>query len=53
MAEEDTFSVDASFSEVRSEERTGVDLRICRLWLTEFEPTGPKPFSDVATGNEG
>ena len=27
-------------------------VRICRLWLAEFEPNGPKRFSDVVTGDE-
>ena len=35
-----------------TEEQKKERVRICRLWLAEFEPTGPKRFSDVATGDE-
>ena len=35
-----------------TEEKKSERVRICRLWLSEFEPNGPKRFSDVATGDE-
>ena len=35
-----------------TEEQKSERVRICRLWLAEFEPNGPKRFSDVATGDE-
>ena len=35
-----------------TEEQKSKRVRICRLWLAEFEPNGSKRFSDVATGDE-
>ena len=35
-----------------SEEQKSERVRVCRLWLAEFESNGPKRFSDVATEDE-
>ena len=35
-----------------TEEQKSERVRICCLWLSEFESGGPKRFSDVATGDE-
>ena len=35
-----------------SEDQKKERIRICKQWLSEFEPNGPKRFSDVVTGDE-